>query len=157
VETLKIGELAVRAGCPVETIRYYEREDLLPVPVRSDGNYRVYDKSHVERLLFIRHCRALDMTLAEIRTLLRFRDSPQENCDGANQLLDAHIGHVSARIADLNVLARKLKSLRRRCGEAKAARDCGILNNLGETKANASVLGSRDGGHVHGAHPRRGS
>ena len=101
METLKIGELAVRASCPVETIRYYEREALLPAPVRSNGNYRLYGKAHVERLSFIRHCRSLDMTLEEIRTLLRFRDSPQENCDGANQLLDQHIGHVAARIADL--------------------------------------------------------
>jgi Cd(II)/Pb(II)-responsive transcriptional regulator len=154
METLKIGEPAVRASCPVETIRYYEREDLLPIPMRSNGNYRVYDKLHVERLLFIRHCRALDMTLEEIRTLLRFRDSPQENCDGANQLLDAHIGHVAARIADLNMLARKLKSLRRRCGEARAARDCGILNKLGETKTR-TTLTSNNGGHVSGSHPRK--
>ena len=151
-ETLKIGELATRTGCPVETIRYYEHEGLLPAPVRSNGNYRLYGKAHVERLSFIRHCRSLDMTLDEIRTLLRFRDSPQENCDGANQLLDQHIGHVAARIADLNMLARQLKSLRRQCGEAKAARDCGILNRLGETKTVAATPSGRNSGHVRGSH-----
>ena len=154
-ETLKIGELATRTGCPVETIRYYEHEGLLPAPVRSNGNYRLYANAHVERLAFIRNCRSLDMTLEEIRTLLRFRDSPQENCDGANQLLDEHIGHVAARIADLNILARQLKSLRRQCAEANAARDCGILNKLGQAKIGASRPAERNQGHVSGAHRRR--
>ena len=153
-ETLKIGELATRTGCPVETIRYYEREGLLSAPVRSNGNYRLYGKAHVERLSFIRHCRSLDMMLEEIRTLLRFRDSPHENCDGANQLLDQHIGHVAARIADLNALARQLKSLRRHCGAARAARDCGILNKLGETNAGTVTSSGRSTGHVKGTHPR---
>ena len=67
---LKIGELAKRTGCPVETIRYYEREALLAAPRRSEGNYRLYDDAHAERLQFIRHCRSLDMTLDEIRSLL---------------------------------------------------------------------------------------
>ena len=145
----------MQTGCPVETIRYYEQEGLLSAPVRSNGNYRLYGKAHVERLAFIRHCRSLDMTLDEIRTLLRFRDSPQENCDGANQLLDEHIGHVAARIAELNMLARQLKSLRRQCGAAKAASDCGILNKLAETKIGTSTPSGRNGGHVRGSHPRK--
>jgi Cd(II)/Pb(II)-responsive transcriptional regulator len=157
IESLKIGDLSTRTGCPVETIRYYEREGLVPVPVRSNGNYRLYGKTHVERLSFIRHCRSLDMTLDEIRTLLRFRDAPQENCEGANQLLDQHIGHVADRIADLTTLARQLKSLRRQCGQAKAAGDCGILNKLGETKTGTAMPSGRNTGHVRGSHPRRES
>lgn len=153
-EMLKIGQLAARTGCPIETIRYYEHEGLLDAPARSNGNYRLYGKAHVERLSFIRHCRSLDMTLEEIRTLLRFRDSPHENCEGANQLLDQHIGHVAARIADLNTLARQLKSLRRRCRAAKAARDCGILNKLGETRTGTVTSSGRSSGHVKGTHPR---
>ena len=77
---MKIGELARRTGCQVETIRYYEREGLLPEPARSPGNYRLYGSAHVERLTFIRHCRALDMTLGEIRTLLMHRDHPERDC-----------------------------------------------------------------------------
>ena len=157
IKNLKIGELAMRTSCPVETIRYYEHQGLLPAAVRSTGNYRLYGAAHVERLSFIRHCRSLDMTLAEIRTLLGFRDSPHENCDGANQLLDEHIGHVASRIADLNILARQLKSLRRQCAEAKTAKDCGILINLGHIKTGKSPLRGRDSGHVRGAHARRKS
>ena len=67
---MKIGELAKATDCAVETIRYYERENLLPAPARSDGNYRLYTQAHVERLTFIRNCRTLDMTLDEIRSLL---------------------------------------------------------------------------------------
>ena len=78
--SLKIGELAKQTGCLVETIRYYEGEGLLLEPARSEGNYRLYTDIHVERLQFIRHCRVLDMTLEEIRSLLRFRDAPDENC-----------------------------------------------------------------------------
>ena len=104
MDALKIGELAARTDCPVETIRYYEREALLPAPTRSQGNYRLYGDTHVERLQFIRHCRSLDMTLDEVRSLLQFRDAPEENCGEVNALLDKHIGHVAQRIAELKKL-----------------------------------------------------
>ena len=71
---MKIGELAVATATQIETIRFYEREGLIPTPGRSTGNYRVYEASHVQRLIFIRRCRGLDMALDEIRTLLRFTD-----------------------------------------------------------------------------------
>jgi len=146
-QPLKIGELAARTGSPVETIRYYEREGLLPAPQRSQGNYRLYGREHVERLQFILYCRSLDMTLDEIRHLLRFRDAPEENCSEVNELLDKHIGHVSSRIAQLKKLQAQLKSLRSLCRDAQAAKDCGILRSLssaeGGTPAN---LGSHGGG-----------
>ena len=95
---MKIGELAKATGTQTETIRYYEREQLLPAATRTESNYRVYDDSHVERLAFIRHCRCLDMTLDEIRVLLHFKDAPCENCGAVDALLQAHIGHVVSRI-----------------------------------------------------------
>lgn len=97
---MKIGELARVTSTQVETVRYYEREGLLPTPARTDGNFRIYEGIHVERLSFIRHCRSLDMTLDEIRVLLRFKDAPAENCEDVNTLLEKHIGHVAARIRD---------------------------------------------------------
>src|ERR1700757_4385845 len=100
MSSLKIGELAKRTDLLVETIRYYEREGLLPDPPRSEGNYRLYSVMHLERLQFIRHCRSLDMTLEEIRNLLRFRDAPDRNCGEVNALLDKHIEHVSSRIKE---------------------------------------------------------
>ena len=130
--SLKIGELAKRTGCLVETIRYYEREGLLPNPVRSKGNYRLYTDIHVERLQFIRHCRSLNMTLKEIRSLLRFRDAPDENCSEVNALLDEQIKHISDRIREFKLRQEELRGLRSLCQRAQAAKDCRILQSLGK-------------------------
>lgn len=151
---LKIGELARRTQCGIATIRYYEQSGLLPKPVRSPGNYRLYGHRDIERISFIRHCRSLDMTLAEIRTLLRFRNAPEENCGDVNALLDEHVGHVAERIAELTRLENQLKSLRRLCGEARAAKHCGILKKL--SHATPPVPGRTKTGHVSGAHARGG-
>ena len=130
MSSLKIGELATRTDCLVETIRYYEREGLLPEPARTEGNYRLYTNTHIERLQFIRHCRSLDMTLEEIRNLLKFRDAPEENCGEVNALLDKHIEHVSNRIKELRVLQKDLRRLRNLCERAQASKDCKILQSL---------------------------
>jgi Cd(II)/Pb(II)-responsive transcriptional regulator len=128
---LKIGELAKRTDLLVETIRYYEQKGLLPDPPRSDGNYRLYSDTHLERLQFIRHCRSLDMTLEEIRNLLRFRDAPDQNCGEVNALLDEHIQHVGRRIKELKLLQKNLKGLRNLCRQEQATKDCRILQSLG--------------------------
>ncbi|WP_077527384.1 Cd(II)/Pb(II)-responsive transcriptional regulator [Metapseudomonas resinovorans] len=127
---MKIGELAKMANCQVVTVRYYEREGLLPAPDRSDGNYRLYTQAHVERLAFIRNCRTLDMTLEEIRQLLGFRDHPTSNCAGVNELVDEHIEHVRARIASLQALQTQLIELRQSCSEGREAAACQILHQL---------------------------
>ena len=127
---IKISELSKEVGCPVQTIRFYEQQGLLPAPARTGGNYRSYTSSHVGRLRFIRHCRSLDMTLDEIRRLLRLRDSPQESCADVNALLDKHIGQVARRIGELQALETHLTDLRRLCGEAMSAQNCAILREL---------------------------
>lgn len=126
---MKIGELAKLTECPVETIRYYEKEGLLPEPARTEGNYRDYTQQHVERLTFIRNCRSLDMTQEEIRNLLTLRDSPQDQCQSVNALIDEHIEHVRHRIASLQALQVQLVDLRQRCSEG-APDHCGILDRL---------------------------
>jgi Cd(II)/Pb(II)-responsive transcriptional regulator len=144
---LKIGELARLTGSQVETIRYYEREGLLPAPSRSEGNYRLYGDAHVDRLQFIRHCRSLDMTLDEIRTLLKFRDAPEQNCGEVNRLLDKHISHVGDRIAELTALQAQLNELRSLCHQVQAAKNCGILQSLSSTdRAAPKKLGVHGGG-----------
>ena len=129
---MKIGELADRSGCLVETIRYYERIGLLAPPERSANNYRAYNELHAERLLFIRHCRALDMTLDEIRVLLELRDHPERDCIGVNELLDRHIAHVVERIASLRALEVQLRELRSCCRASDTTGSCGILHALTE-------------------------
>lgn len=148
---LKIGELAKRTNCQIETIRYYEREGLLHVPERTAGNYRLYQAIHVERLQFIRQCRSLDMALDEIRTLLRFCDAPDKNCGEVNALLDEHIGHVARRVTELKAMEKRLKGLRRQCIQARAAKDCGILNELTQA-AHGPLLKEPHHGHLSGTH-----
>ena len=147
---MKIGELAKVANTPVETIRYYELEQLLPEPARTDGNYRIYDDEHAQRLGFIRRCRSLDMTLDEIRSLLKFRDAPQDDCGQVNQLLDDHIGHVAARISELKTLEKQLKALRLQCVGPESAQSCGILQELDTAALTPETFGQH-AGHVHGS------
>ncbi|NLC24441.1 MAG: Cd(II)/Pb(II)-responsive transcriptional regulator [Oxalobacter sp.] len=169
---MKIGELASATGTQVETIRYYEREGLLPNSSRTQSNYRIYNEWHMERLLFIRRCRTLDMTLNEIRSLLRFNDAEEDNCTEVNALLDEHIGHVADRIRELKKLEKQLKDLRKYCscremiqasGEAihgdtpclckEGAPHCGILTELFRVKPGETAA-AHGHNHVPGSHVR---
>lgn len=147
-KTYRIGDLARRLSVGVETIRYYEREGLLPKPARSEGNYRLYDTAERERLAFILHCRALDMTHEEIRGLLRLRDAPEGGCAEVNTLLDEHIRHVAERIRVLRTLQRELNDLRARCEAPSTSKECGILRGLG---ASARPRGGSGRTAVHGS------
>jgi len=151
-EQMTIGELARKAGCGIETIRYYERENLLPKPGRTSGNFRLYRREHAELLSFIRHCRSLDMTLNEIRILLKFRSAAYENCGEVNALLETHIGHVKKRIAELQNLERQLKTLREKCSSVRSAEHCGILQGLGGP---ADGRDASRGNHVPPTHSTR--
>jgi DNA-binding transcriptional MerR regulator len=122
----------------------------LPEPTRTAGNYRLYSRAHLERLAFIRNCRSLDMTLEEIRQLLRVRDVPGENCAAAHQLLDEHIAHVATRVTELQQLERQLKALRRQCAPARLEKNCAILDGLGR-RATAGTQ-KKSGLHVRGTH-----
>ena len=144
---MRIGELADATQTTVETIRFYEREGLLPAPARSTGNYRQYTPVHAERLAFIRHCRNLDMTMDEIRQLLQFRDAPGADCGQVDALLDEHIEHVAQRIRELRKLERELRMLRARCAVPGAA--CGILEELDSAAAQPRPAPRR---HIRGAH-----
>lgn len=133
---MKIGELAKAAGTTVETVRYYEKQGLLPAPQRGVNNYRSYGEAHCERLKLIRNCRVLDMTHEEIRTILELADRGQGDCEPINEVFDQHIAHVDARIKELQQLKAQLLALRRRCTTgARAADDCGILHGLSEMQA----------------------
>lgn len=135
---MKIGELAGLAACRVETVRYYEREGLLPAPIRTEGNYRDYGPVHLERLTFIRQCRTLDIPLQEIRQLLEQRTHPEANCDQVNALIDRHIARIEQQMAALAELRSRLRVLRTGCNEAgnpdHVAKHCGILSALSRGK-----------------------
>lgn len=137
---MKIGELATIAQCTVETIRYYEKQGLLPVPLRTDGNYRHYGPAHIERLRFIRNCRALDMAQDEIRQLLQRMDTPSEDCGAVNTLVDEHLQHVEARIGELLQLKQQLQALRQTCQTQHTVGDCAILQELTHREPQATPV-----------------
>lgn len=128
---MRIGELSRLATVDIETIRYYERVGLLPAAMRSENGYRSYDKRSLERLAFIRHCRALDMPLAETRRLLDFADHPQADCDDIDSLIDAQLDRVRTRLRSMQALEQQLTALRSQCGTAQHSDgECGIVHEL---------------------------
>lgn len=127
---MKIGELARATRVDVETIRYYEKVGLLPEPARADNGYRTYGSAHLERLAFIRHCRALDIPLVEIGRLLAFVDDPRSDCGEIDRLIDTQLARVQTRLAGLHVLEKRLIALRSQCNAPHRAADCGILQEL---------------------------
>lgn len=137
---MRIGELSKATSTSVEAIRYYEREGLLEAPARTAGNFRVYQAAHRERLQFIRFCRGLDMSLDEIRLLLRLQDAPAQDCAELNELLDQHLAQVSLRMRELRTLQEWLRELRGRCASPSQAARCGILRGL-EQAAQAAQCG----------------
>lgn len=126
--TLRIGEVAKQSGVSAANIRYYEKEGLLAAGARSDNSYRLYGSDDVHRLRFIRLCRAMDMSLDEVRTLLALDWNRKEDCDTARVALDAHLGHVRQRLAELQSLERDLLALRDRCDGSDA--HCHLIEAL---------------------------
>jgi DNA-binding transcriptional MerR regulator len=112
---MRIGELGRAAGVDSETIRYYERAGLLLPPARALNGYRAYGVRTLERLAFIRHCRALDVPLAEIKRLLDFVAHPDADCGDINRLIDDQLARTRARLKSMRALE---KQLMRRCGYA---------------------------------------
>ena len=130
----KIGEAATRSGVSAANIRFYEKDQLLSPQGRSDNSYRMYSDSDIHRLRFIRACRALDMSLDEVRTLLRLDLNSKTDCATARGALDAHLAHVSERLNELKALEKDLKALRGRCDGLDTT--CHIIEALHE-RANA--------------------
>lgn len=127
---MKIGELAKRSGCTIQSIRYYEKEGLISPPERTEGNFRVYDSVVLEKLAFIKNCRALDLTLNETRHLISLQHSPCSPCDEVNEMIDQHLQVVATRIEDLLKLQEDLAKLRLKCSSERSVKQCGILGEL---------------------------
>lgn len=127
---MRIGELAKRSDCDVETVRFYEREGLLDVPAREDNGYRRYTETHLVQLNFIRHCRSLGMGLPDVRILRSFQANPELACDDINHLIDGQIVRIHQQVESLRLLERQLHTLRDTCHANQKASECGIMRNL---------------------------
>lgn len=127
---MKIGELAKAAGCQAVTVRFYERKGLLGSANRSEANYRVYGEQDLERLTFIRNCRALGLTLKEITQLVAIQENPTPDCHAVNACLDEHLAGVERQMRTLQLLAIQLKRLRNSCISPRASSECRVLAAL---------------------------
>ena len=127
---MRIGELAQRGHCDVETIRFYEKEKLLDTPMREANGYRSYNNTHLLQLKFIRHCRSLDMGLPDVHRLRQFQNNPELVCDDINGLIDSQIMRIHQKIESLRLLEQQLYTLRDSCHHHNKIQDCGILKNL---------------------------
>lgn len=126
----RIGEAAKLSGVSSANIRFYETEKLLIPQGREENSYRLYSDGDVHQLRFIRLCRAMDMSLEEVRTLLGLDLNRKEDCAKARSSLDEHLGHVRERLAELKALEKDLRALRERCDGCDT--HCRIIEALHE-------------------------
>lgn len=126
----RISQAAALSGVTPANIRFYEKEKLLKEPPRGDNSYRMYSDGDLHQLRFIRACRALDMSLDEVRTLVGLNLNNKADCATARGALDEHLGHVRARLAELKALEKDLKALRGRCDGLDTT--CHIIEALHE-------------------------
>jgi DNA-binding transcriptional MerR regulator len=132
-----IGQLAARAGCKVQTIRYYEQIGLMPPPARTIGNQRIYQREHADRLAFVRHSRELGFPLDAIRELLDLADDPDRSCDAADSIARRQLRQVESRMARLEALKGELERMIVQCGGGRIA-ECRVIEVLADHNLCAS-------------------
>jgi Hg(II)-responsive transcriptional regulator len=127
---LTIGQLAKRAGVGVETLRFYEREGLLPKPERATSGYRQYAPEAVERVRFIRRAQLLGFQLKDIKELLALRDDPAAGKGEVREMAVAKLADIDARVRDLEAIRADLTKLVAACDGAGPAAGCPIITAL---------------------------
>ena len=125
------GEVAETADVNPETLRYYERKELIPKPARSDGGFRLYDDSYVDRLRFIKRAKDLGFTLAEIKDLLDLRVDDEATCRDVKAQADEKLDEIEAKIQALQQIRKALVQLADACeGTEGPTSDCPILDAM---------------------------
>jgi Cu(I)-responsive transcriptional regulator len=126
---LTIGEVALATGTQSETIRYYERIGLLPAPLRTAARYRIYCRSDVNRLAFVKRSRDLGFTIEEVRVLLALAQDVDQNCKEVDAIARHHLADVEGKIGDLRRLAKELRHLIGQC-QGGSISECRIIEAL---------------------------
>ena len=127
---LKIGEVAERGAVNLQTIRYYEREGLLPEPPRLESGYRMFPESTVGRVRFIKRAQELGFTLSEIKELLSLRVDRQRGSGAVKALAEAKVRDIEGKIRALEAMKRALTHLSGMCSGRGPASECPILESL---------------------------
>lgn len=127
-QAMTIGALAKRTAVNIETIRYYERAGVLPLPPRSASGYRLYDQASLKRLKFVKRSRELGFTLNEVRALLALVDGGAL-CGEVRELTLRHVAQIRVKVRDLQRMARTLQATADRC-LGDDAPECPIIEAL---------------------------
>lgn len=128
-ENISIGELSKDTGVNIETIRYYERINMLPAPPRTASGRRVYGPAEKRTLAFIRRSRDLGFTLEEIRAMLALGGPGRAPCAEVHRIASAHLANVRTKLADLTKLESILAETVAHCSDG-ATPDCPVLDIL---------------------------
>ena len=128
-DLITIGKVAALTRCNIETIRYYEKEGLLPKPTRSAGGHRLYSKTLVERLTFVRRARELGFSMQEIKQLHSIVDGELVSCEGVKKIADDHLEEIESKIADLVKMQAILTDLSQQCS-GQDVPNCPIISAL---------------------------
>lgn len=136
MEQMTIGQLAAAAGVNVETVRYYQRRDLLAVPDRVPGSIGRYPPSALTRLRFIKRAQSLGFTLDDVQALLSLDDG--RGCAAARQIGEHKLADVRQRLQALRVLEAALQELVSRCVTTKRKVTCPLIAALMQSEGLAS-------------------
>ncbi len=137
METLTIGKVANRAGIRVETVRFYERQELIESPPRSAAGYRQYSENTVQRLRFIRRAKELGFSLKEIKELLILHSDPRSTCSDIRQRAEKKLDDINGRIHDLKKMRDALNALLAGCSSDATSTECPVLQAItGKQKVN---------------------
>jgi len=128
LENLTIGAFAQAAGVQVETVRFYQRKGLLPLPQRPHGSIRRYGQADVARVQFIKSAQRLGFSLDEVGQLLQLEDGTQ--CSEAAELAALHLADVRARRADLERMEATLSTLMAECKARHGSVSCPLIAAL---------------------------
>lgn len=130
-----IGMAAKLSGVNIETIRYYEREGIVPKAERTGNGRRIYDKEAISKLRFVKRCRELGFAILDIRTLMNLSDQHAGTCDEVAKLTKANLNSVTAKIDDLTRMKSALEELMLSCKTGQT--ECAMLKNLFEDETPA--------------------
>jgi MerR family mercuric resistance operon transcriptional regulator len=130
MKSLTIGRLAKEAGVNLETVRFYERQGLLPKPPRSSSGYRLFPTDAARRLRFIRRAQELGFSLKEIRELLSLRVSRTTKSKDIRVRTEGKIADIEAKIRSLESMKRTLRELTNVCDGCAPLAECPILDSL---------------------------
>ncbi len=138
--TFKIGEVARKAQVNKETVRYYEKRDLIPKPDRRRSGYRIFTQRHIDQIRFIKRAQELGFTLSEIKELLELRMDEGTTCSEIKAEAERKYSDVVDKLNDLQRIKETLVELIDSCDKSGPIGECPILEALeGENEAGRNL------------------